>query len=749
MMRPYEKQTIAAAVKAILLATPAISPVFAQDAGKSEELQEVVVAAQKYLPEDQTTATGLAMPLIDTPQSISIVSQDMLRLFDASSAYEAADLVPGASQGLNGFGTQQLLIRGQNVVPRVNAMTSVSPQFLDSFALDRLEVVRGPATVLYGVTGAFGGEVNQILKKPTDQFHLDVGYINGDFASRRLQADVSGPVPGTEDRLKIRVVTAYTNYGIPQYTAVAPNNIDKFGSVAVTYDFTPSTTASLYAYKQEKSFDPTDGCPMAQTATGELYIPTSIPIDHWYCNDPSFANTTTINTYEYVELTHKFANDWTFHANEAHSKATSTLDYVWGNGPAGSGTLPPEDVELYSYHDVADAAVVTSDLSLGGKFDFLGRTHEFFAAAQYQKQPSNTYHAPGAQLGLMNMFQDGGLGILANGSPIPAIPAPQYARDLYGNDVSVMGSVQILLHPTDRWDVLAGVLVQHIDVTSNSYVYAGGSTYGNLKETDTIPRLGVTYGLLPSKGEVLNDAKAYFSYSEGVLPNVGIFAADGSPLTAPQKMRSYEVGLKTSWFNGNVDGSVAVFDSYVTNLPSTIFDGVGGIGTFSQVLGGKNTYRGVEFQVIGEIVKGWNVDLNYSYLRALEQTTLIPEELSVANVPRQQASLFTSYEFIQGPLHGLLGGIGIIRKDDVPIMDNPSFIQSGGYDPSNQLPWSATLFDFRLSYKGFSGSLKGLEFFGNVYNAFNARTYSGQGTAQFTDQVGPPRTMTAGIRYTF
>ncbi len=160
-----DRARIAAAVKAILLAVPGVAAAQAQPA-TSAQLEEVQVygKAEQYRPEDQTSATGLKLPLIETPQSISVISDEMLKLFNVRSAYDAADIIPGVSAGGQAFGAERLFIRGQLLTePRVNGVNVPTGQYLDSYAVERLEVVRGPATVLYGVTGSFGGEVNQIL----------------------------------------------------------------------------------------------------------------------------------------------------------------------------------------------------------------------------------------------------------------------------------------------------------------------------------------------------------------------------------------------------------------------------------------------------------------------------------------------------------------------------------------------------------------------------------------------------------
>jgi outer membrane receptor for ferric coprogen and ferric-rhodotorulic acid len=213
------------------------------------------------------------------------------------------------------------------------------------------------------------------------------------------------------------------------------------------------------------------------------------------------------------------------------------------------------------------------------------------------------------------------------------------------------------------------------------------------------------------------------------------------------------VGLKSAWLEKHaLDADIAVFHSYVTNVPSSVFGMTGtsaGSG-FSSILSGKNTYDGVEVEVLGEVLPGWNVSLAYSYLKTKIEQPLFSYDLRVANVPKQQASFVTSYEFLHGPLRGFSAGFSVVGKYDSPLVDSASTIFSGNYDPHNQLFVSQTRWDFRLAYKRYEGALKGLELYGNIYNAFDSRFfYSINGTPAFTDTVARPRTITFGISYRY
>jgi outer membrane receptor for ferric coprogen and ferric-rhodotorulic acid len=760
-------RALSAAIKAALTAAPAFiaTPSFAQEAPEStpaNTLQEVTVYGKpvQYLPENQTTATGLNLALIDTPQAISVLTEDMLTQAGASDMYAAADLVPGLSQAGTGNGHQFLTLRGQQVnqlrVDDLNFGGASSMQAVDSYAIERVEIVRGPATALYGITGAFGGEINQILKQPQQDFRAEVGYEVGDFAERRYQADVTGAVPDTDDRLKIRVVGAYTQYGIFQNLSIPPDHVNRLLDASVVFDATPSTTISLTSYTEDRKPDTTDGCPMAvNKATNTLYFPFQIPVQQFYCGDPAFNFVDNTSEYTIASLTHKFDNGWTGNVKAGYAKTFQRLDYVYGFGPAGAFQLPAQDIYLYSYERNEDTNTQTIDMSLGGDFQLFDRTQQFFAALEYQKERDDQVIYGSGGIGIMNMFTQGGLGLLANGNPMVISPPHSYDNQL-ATDNQLRGSVNLLLSPFDRWAVLLGVLAQHTDLNDSS-TFTGETVAPASASYDAwnvLKRLGVTYDLLPTqaKGNWLSAAKTYASYSEGFEPNVLIFAADGSPLTAPQRMKMYEVGLKTQWLDSKVNANVALYDSTRTNIPAIIFtvNDTTHTGRFSDVLEGKNLYRGVEFEVLGEILRGWNESLSYTFTDYKQETFLFPQELAVENVPKHTFSLMNSYEFLGSPLKGLVLGATIVRKVDSPLVDNPETLFKYNYDPENQVFVSTTIWNFNATYKGFSGPRNGCELYANVINAFNAKyAYSNHGQPGYSNTVMAPRAIDVGVRYRF
>jgi outer membrane receptor for ferric coprogen and ferric-rhodotorulic acid len=750
---------LVAAIRLALLATSAMAAAgHAQQSGTTatqteKGLEEVIVYGQAdtYRAKDQTTATGLELSMIETPQAISVISEEFLGAMGASSAYDVLDLTPGVSQGGEGFGQERLVLRGQLLSqPRINGVNLNTDGLVDSFALDRLEVVRGPATVLYGVTGEFGGEVNQFLKRPKRDFDFEVGYEGGDFDRNRIRGDVTGAIPGTGDKLTARFVGAYEEEGIAQELVVESKNPNRLLSGALEYQFGSDSSASLYAYKQDREFDPHDGCPLAVDEQNRLYFP-SVDVERWYCSDPRHSIANFTDEFVVATIKHAFESDWTLTGSAAKGKSTQELDYAYAFGPAGEFGLANTDVYLYAYGNERENDVLTASLSLGGDFDLLDRTHKFFAALEYQEQESENSRASFG-LGNLNMFEDGGKGVTADGERIGEWSIDAFSNGDISKNEAFRGSVQVLVDVSPRIKALVGVLAQTTDLSSESWRVSQPTQTDEFKDTDVLGRMAFTYGLVETPGQWLQDAKAYLSYSEGVRPNVGVFDAEGIAQTDPQKMEAYELGIKTQWIEGNVDADISLFHSSVTNVPSSKFEIVDGepTGGLSETLDGKKTFDGVEASILGEILPGWNLSLAYTYLESEVEQSLFPQKLVVANTPKHQAALVTSYEFLRGALKGFTIGTSVLRKVDSAVMDQAATFAQFGYDPNNQLLNSQTRVDFRLAYKGFTGALEGLEMAANVYNAFDEEFYhSLNGTAAFTVPMARPRTFTYEISYRF
>ena len=734
----------------VLVATQHSSDAMAADA--VEELGEVTVTARHYRPDEQTTATGLSMQLIDTPQPISIITPEMMQVAGATSIYQATDLVPGLRRSGTGFGLDRFILRGNLLQEhRINGTNFNIWHSLEDYAFERVEVVRGPATALYGVTGSFGGEINQILKSPQRDFSAQVGYRGGNWSLHEWQADVTGAVPGTDDRLSARLVGLYRDSGEwvdPSIHTFHDNKHMVMG--ALKYDFSDDTVAHLWFYQDGMHADPLDGGALQSLPDGTLTFPKVAAAD-WYFSNPAYTHNIISNEFIVADVEHRFPNDWRMKAQATFSKSKNDMSEYYIFGPAGAYGLGDNEVYLYSYDQYQDSAAATFDLSLNGKFPVAGRDQQFFAAFEGQGTVAPTKNILYNSNYLGNIFIDqGGRGVFSDGTPVPTLShADRTIRNLdEGSNRDYRVSLQFLIDPIDRVKILAGVLVQHTIVNNIRRIEGSAVVedpqYDRTVYTQAVKRAGITYDLLGKHG-VMDATKTYFNYSEGFNPNIGVVDQNGHSLRSPQLMKQYEVGLKSEFMNGRLGSALAVYNSRIQNLPVQA-NYLGGFGAAGSVLEGTRRVRGLEYEVVGEVTKGWNIAFNYAYTFTEISDPNYDFRIPVKSVPKSAGAIFTSYEFTSGWLAGFRPGFAIARSSNYTL--NPSL---GNVEKFGQFTgFGGTRLDLNFSYRVPDSWLKGLEIYGNAINVTNRYTYlAKEDHPGFGITRDTPRQLTAGIRYTF
>lgn len=723
----------------------------AKDGVGSSAVTEVVVRgiAQKYRPETQTSATGLELKVADTPQSISVVTGTMMDVIGAASIYSATDLVPGAIHSGSGFGLDRIQLRGiDNAYERVNGIELTAfNYYLEGFALDRVEVVRGPATALYGVTGSFGGEINSILKRPLASTRVQVGLLEGSFDSRSYTLDVTGQVPGTDGALAGRLVAKYDDYGAPLDIRVRNHKEAFLGSLA--WEISPSTDTTLWWYHADRNVDPYDQGALFEVDGALELPPAGIQPHRWYFSNPHESSDHTGFDLIIWELAHALGNGWRFKAETAYSRYEQQIDYFYPFGPFGAYGHAPDEASVYTYDISRRSEELTMDLSLGGDCDFLGRRQSFFAAleADDSTRPTHFTLLNSMFTGVIDAYQ-GGTGLYANGSPMtPVNESAQPVREIRNTDFAdLKGSIQFLANPADRVRILVGVLA-HRSTQTNTIPVSGGQVLNppNVQRTAftrIVKRLGVVYDLAGKHGPV-DTVKGYFNYSEGFQPQVLIDKNAGAH-SFPQGMRQYEWGMKAELLNGAVGASAAAYDYTITNVPAAGVT-IGQFGTFgTTVADGDQRATGLEAELVGEILPGWNVSANYAYTNSKITGPQYPFSTPVANIPRHKGAIATSYELIEGPFKGLRLGAMLVASGDYAFVQGLAYVarwgqlQGGAYDR----------LDLNAAYNGFTGAFSGLELYANLRNVLDERIlFSKEGSPSFGIVFDDQRSLTIGLRY--
>lgn len=195
--------------------------------------------------------------------------------------------------------------------------------------------------------------------------------------------------------------------------------------------------------------------------------------------------------------------------------------------------------------------------------------------------------------------------------------------------------------------------------------------------------------------------------------------------------------------------SLAVYEYKITNVPAGD-TAIGNFGAFgSTVADGDQKAVGVEAELTGEVLPGWNLSANYAYSDIYVSNPEYTYSSAVANVPKHKGAVFSSYEFLEGPLKKLRLGGGVVVSSGYPLVQGLVNVSQWGQVSTD----GYTRVDLSASYKGFgemADSLKGLEFFANVHNLFNQRIlYSKEGTPKYAIQFSDLRALNVGVRYKF
>lgn len=732
------------------------------DANQQAVIEEVVVrgVARQFRPEEQNTATGLNMALVETPQAVSVITPEMMRIVNAQNAYEATDLVPGVQRSGYGFGFSQIVMRGVfSLTRRVDSIRLDNPvTSIRGDAVERTEIVRGPATAIYGVTGGFGGEINSILKKANPIRSMEFGIEGGSYNSSKVYADVNTPL-NEDGSLSGRLVGSYQEYGLPlDIKGEDFPNYEAMWLGSLNWNLSLDTSLTWTHYQQHRNTDPWDGGALVQNADGNLELPT-LDSEKWYFSHPDYSNETADIDFSILELNHRLDNGWNANSKLAWHQYEEGLGYYYPFGPFGAYSLGDDEIYIYSYDVEREGEELTFNQSLGGDYDAFDREHQFFAALEYRKDlDPDRYQLLNSQFqGYANMdwYTDAkydGVPVFSDGSEF--LPIQEGREDYFGvrqilleevEDLKL--SVQTLFSATDRLKVLAGVLYH--DSSSVTTIPRNRGVDQNPPESDTVDyseavyRIGATYDLLDS-WNFIDDARVYYNYSEGFEPQT-FTNADGVTVSAPQEMQQHEIGFKTEMFNGSVGTSVALYDYEITNIEvsSSFLGSFGGFG--STVLEGSQEATGLEAEIVGEVLPGWNLMANYAWTDAQILNPNNTRSTPPRTTPENVGTVASTYEWLEGPLQGLRVGATVKMSGDYAFVEGTSNVDRFG-EPTNA--GAHTRLDLNASYAPNSGPLQGSEIYFSWINVTDEDILvAKQGNPGYGIMFIDQQRMTLGLRY--
>lgn len=630
-----------------------LQPVMANaQQGGTVELGEVVVEGQAGGTENGTgvgtvkgvvakkTRTGskTATELKEIPQSVSVLGKEQMYLQSPQKVDEALRYVPGVNPSTFGTDadTDWLFVRGFQADQTgifLDGLSFYQTGFgtflMDPFFLERIEVVKGPSSALYG-GGNPGGFVNYVSKRPGERHrYVETGVNN--FGNGYVGFDI-GDEASPDGVFSYRV-----NGKISGGSWETDQSKDLRGMIAPSFKWQPDDATSLTVLA---SFGKTD---LTHTSTGFLpYYGTvadapggiRIPHDFFYGEKDVelYDRTQAMIGYEF---SHTFDNGWTVRQNLRYATVSLDEDGMYGN--AWSGSLTGSLLPRYRFGHDTTVNTFTVDNQLEGGFQTGGLDHTLILGLDYRYYNIDEVQTfgGGTDIDVLNPVYG-----------VPQAPAPLWSdSDLTLNQVGIYAQDQIRFG--DGW----------IATLNGRYDVASTNLDNRIASTETKADAGKFSGRAGIAYEFDNGLTPYLSYSTSFSPTLTPDGLGG--LVDPETAQQWEAGIKyaPTGFDGLF--SLAVFDLTRQNVASTSPSNP----LVTQAIGEVNV-RGVELGVQANLTDGWKVLGGLTYLdaevtKAVGTWDAVAVGLTPIQVPDLTASLWLDYTVRSGALEGLGVGAGV------------------------------------------------------------------------------------------
>ncbi|MHC5747620.1 MAG: TonB-dependent siderophore receptor [Nostoc sp.] len=596
-----------------------------EPAAQQDEPIELVVTGEQdgYRVQDATTATKTDTPLRDIPQSIQVVPREVLEDRNVRSLAEAVETVSGVVDGAdyNGSPAQDFIIRGfeqggsfRNGYRDVNSygLTGVG-------TIDRVEVLKGPASVLFGAVEP-GGIINIVTKQPLSEPYYKLEFEAGNRDFYQPSIDFSGPLNDDKTLLYRFNVSYQTSDGFQDFVNT------NLTTVAPTISWKLGDRTDLTLYYEYINFKGT-----FEQYTSVLSDNTFLPRSFYqgYPDEAYVDNTTQKFGYT---VSHEFSDNWQIRNNFSVVTGRNAEEY----------TLATAVVNDQSLRQFAQDRDFTTDnyfgqIDLLGKFNTGSISHQILIGFDFNSYIQTFARSIASNVPNLDIVNPNYDITSFNYGPRSSSTDRSQSYGIYLQDqIMFLDNLKLLIG--GRFDWITGDNTN--DVT--------GETIENPENSAFSPRIGLVYQ--PSKSISL-----YTSYSQSFVPVTGS-NPDGE-IFEPTRGTQYEVGIKGDFLEGRLSTTLAAYQIAKSNI---LTDDPNNDDSDYFIQVGEQRSRGIELDVTGEILPGWKAIASYAYTNAeVTEDNDIPVGNRLVSVPKNQASLWTTYEFQNSNLKGLGFGLGL------------------------------------------------------------------------------------------
>lgn len=620
--------------------TPPAMPPMAEPVEGGMQAETATSPVKGYVANQTATGTKTDTPLREVPQSISVVGAEQIRDQGAQSIQDTLRYVPGVVADAYGHDsrTDSAFIRGTESAEYLDGLRRSFSYYtfnyrVDPFFMERVEVLRGPASVLYG-QAPVGGIINSVTKRPQNEHGGEIGVEYGTFDFKQVKFDMTGPI--TSDgkwsyRLAglARDADTQVNYVEDDRYAIAPS---------ITYRPTSDTSITFLGHLQR---DETGSSSQFYPFAGTLFPNVNgrrIPREN-FAGEPGDHYDTDVASGTLL-FEHRFSSAFKLsHASryaDIHNDYNSTyVDFYTGYTDAAQ-----ETVNRFGWRAVTNTQIFNQDTNLEAKFATGMLTHKVLGGIDYANFRASQGTAFATDSGGFNVYNPVyGQGSWAGtGCAGPYSGATTANLDICSYANQKITQAGLYIQDQMRLGNWIGIVGMRKDWVEND---SEGSPVQ--KDEAVTYRAGLMY-------EFASGFTPYFSYGESFVPVAG-FAGPGDPYD-PQEGRMYELGFKyqppgAQWMINSAIYDIADNNRVVYHDPLHYGRQIGAVSV-----------KGFEIEFTGRITENLKIVTGYSYTDARYDDGTEVDGNQLESVPKHLASIWGVWEFDQPYLRGWSVGAG-------------------------------------------------------------------------------------------
>lgn len=574
---------------------------------------------QGYVAKDITSATKTETPLINVPQSITVVTQKEMADRGVTNLQDATRYVPGVVFTQGEGNRDNPVFRGNSGGGDLflDGVRDDAEYYRDIYNIERVEVLKGPNAMIFG-RGASGGLLNRVTRVANFSEVRDVHVEGGSYGLFRGTFDANQPI---SNDLAVRLTGLYMRSDSYRNGV----NYERWGlNPTATYQLTPDTIVTagyehFYDHRiGDRGVSSFNGKPLETNGSTFFGDP---------ANSPNRAHVNNVT----LDIEHVFSDNLVIRNKTRYADYDKLYQNVYPGTVNAAGT----QVQILAYNNAMRRKNMFNQTDLNWNVSTGDIKHTVLLGTEFGRQATDNQRKSGTFGGATFIN-------VPITSPTVSPPVVFATNATDGNnhgaaDIAA-GYLQDQIELSPEWQLIAGI--RYDDFTVNFLDRRGAGTRVRTHDSLWSPRAGLVY-------KPQTDMSFYASYSLSYVPRAGAQLASlsitptaaGSAAARPEKFTNYEVGAKWDVLpNLNLTGSLYLLDRSNVIVPDPVIAG-------QSILVDGQTTKGAEVSLTGQVTPEWSVIGGYSYALGKVKAAAAGPYTRLAGLPDHTFSLWNRYDF--------------------------------------------------------------------------------------------------------